>query len=43
MHLEFKRKLPIPQQIKTHYPLTEDLEKIRDKRAEEIRDIFSWA
>ena len=41
MHLEFKRKLPIPQQIKTHYPLTEDLEKIRDKRAEEIRDIFS--
>jgi septal ring factor EnvC (AmiA/AmiB activator) len=35
MRLEFKRKLPIPQQIKTHYPLTEDLEKIRDARAVE--------
>lgn len=41
MHLEFKRKLPIPQQIKTHYPLTKDLEQIRDERAQEIRDIFS--
>lgn len=41
MNLEFLRKLPVPQQIKTRYPLTADLEFIRDKRAEEIRDIFS--
>ena len=41
MNLEFLRKLPVPQQIKTRYPLTADLEVIRDKRAEEIRDIFS--
>lgn len=41
MNLEFLRKLPVPQQIKTRYPLTSDLEVIRDKRAEEIRDIFS--
>ena len=40
MHLDFKRKLPIPQQIKTRYPLTPDLEKIRDDRAQEIREIF---
>lgn len=40
MHLDFKRKLPIPQQIKTRYPLTADLEKIRDERAAEIREIF---
>ncbi len=40
MHLDFKRKLPIPQQIKTRYPLTSDLEKIRDERAQEIREIF---
>ena len=41
MNLEFKRKLPIPQQIKSRYPLTPELEKIRDERAGEIRDIFS--
>ena len=40
MHLDFKRKLPIPQQIKTRYPLTSGLEKIRDERAQEIREIF---
>ena len=41
MNLEFKRKLPIPQQIKSRYPLTSELEKIRDERAQELRDIFS--
>ncbi len=41
MNLDFKRKLPIPQQIKSRYPLTADLEAVRDRRAEEIRDIFT--
>ena len=41
MNLDFKRKLPIPQQIKSRYPLTAELEAIRDERAKEIADIFS--
>ena len=41
MNLEFKRKLPIPQQIKTRYPLTPDLEAIRDERALELKKIFT--
>ena len=41
MNLDFKRKLPIPQQIKSRYPLTPEFEAIRDKRASELRDIFS--
>ena len=41
MNLDFKRKLPIPQQIKSRYPLTSELEKVRDERAEELRNIFS--
>ncbi len=41
MKMNFIRKLPIPQQIKNRYPLTEDLTKIRDVRAQEIKDIFT--
>lgn len=41
MNLDFKRKLPIPQQIKSRYPLTKELEKVRDSRAKEIAKIFS--
>ena len=41
MNLDFKRKLPIPQQIKTRYPLTPDLEAIRDERALELKKIFT--
>lgn len=40
MSLDFKRKLPIPQQIKTRYPVTEDLAKIKAERDAEIKDIF---
>jgi 3-deoxy-7-phosphoheptulonate synthase len=40
MSLDFKRKLPIPQQIKTRYPVTEDLAKIKAERDNEIKDIF---
>lgn len=38
--MEFLRKLPIPQQIKNRYPVTEDLKVIKDKRDEELKAIF---
>ncbi|MBQ7957722.1 MAG: 3-deoxy-7-phosphoheptulonate synthase [Clostridia bacterium] len=41
MNMNFERKLPIPLEIKEQYPLSEELKKIVDKRAEEISDIFS--
>ncbi len=41
MNLDFKRKLPIPQQIKSRYPLTAELELVRDERAKELKAIFS--
>ncbi len=40
MNMEFKRKLPIPMDIKAEYPFTEDLVKIKNKRDEEIKAIF---
>jgi len=39
--MNFIRKLPIPQQIKAKYPLDEKMEKIKQERAEEIKNIFS--
>ncbi len=41
MNLEFYRKLPIPQQIKNRYPVTEEMKKIKDERDLLIKDIFS--
>lgn len=38
--MEFLRKLPIPQQIKNRYPVTEELKAIKDKRDEELKAIF---
>ncbi len=40
MNMNFKRKLPIPMDIKSQYPLTADMEAIKIKRDKEIRDIF---
>ena len=40
MGMDFKRKLPIPQQIKTRYPVTEDLEAVKERREEEIKAVF---
>ncbi len=40
MNLEFKRKLPIPQQIKTRYPVTEELAIIKAERDAEVKAIF---
>ena len=41
MNMTFKRKLPVPQQIKTHYPLTEEMANIKAERDEELRRIFT--
>ena len=40
MNMEFKRKLPIPMEIKEQYPMTSELEAIKNKRDQEIRNIF---
>jgi len=43
MSMNFERKLPIPQEVKEQYPLSADLAKLVEKRAAEIRDIFTGA
>ena len=40
MNMNFKRKLPIPMEIKGQYPLTKDLEDLKVKRDVEIKNIF---
>ena len=40
MNMNFCRKLPIPQVIKQEYPITPDMEKVKEKRALEIKSIF---
>ena len=40
MNMNFKRKLPIPMDIKAQYPLTPELEAIKAQRDEEIKNIF---
>ena len=40
MNMEFKRKLPIPKDIKEQYPVTAEVENIKTKRDEEIKSIF---
>ena len=39
--MNFLRKLPIPQQIKKRYPLTEEMAKIKSERDLELKKIFS--
>ncbi len=41
MNMDFKRKLPIPKDIKEMYPLTEDLRKIKEANDAEIRKVFT--
>lgn len=41
MNMEFVRKLPIPKEIKEQYPLSEEAKKIKEKRDNELKDIFS--
>lgn len=40
MNMQFKRKLPIPKDIKEQYPITSEVEKIKVKRDEEIKAVF---
>ena len=40
MNMNFKRKLPIPMDIKEQYPFTPELEAIKAKRDEEIKAVF---
>ena len=40
MNMNFKRKLPIPMEIKRLYPLTPELEAVKAKRDEEIKAVF---
>lgn len=43
VNMHFRRKLPIPKEIKEQYPLTRDLAEIKQKRDELIRDVFTGA
>lgn len=40
MQMKFHRKLPIPQEVKKEYPLTERMEQVKTARDESIRAIF---
>lgn len=41
MNMEFKRKLPVPKELKEEFPLDKELAKIKEKNDEEIRKIFT--
>ena len=41
MQMEFVRKLPTPQEIKEQYPLKEETKALKEKRDQEIFDIFT--
>jgi len=40
-NMEFKRKLPVPKEIKERYPLTAELAAIKSARDEMIADVFT--
>ncbi|MBR4887830.1 MAG: 3-deoxy-7-phosphoheptulonate synthase [Clostridia bacterium] len=40
MEMYFHRKLPIPQEVKEEYPLTERMERVKAARDESIRAVF---
>ena len=40
-NMEFKRKLPVPKEIKEQYPLTANLARIKNRRDELIADVFT--
>lgn len=40
MNCEFKRKLPVPMEIKEMYPLTDDMKKLKEERDSEIAKVF---
>ena len=40
MQMTFHRKLPIPQEVKKEFPLTERMEQVKAKRDAEIQAVF---
>ena len=40
MQMNFHRKLPIPQEVKKEYPLTERMKQVKAERDESIRAVF---
>ena len=40
-NMEFIRKLPIPQEIKEQFPVSEDIKAIKEKRDKEIAAVFT--
>ena len=40
-NMNFKRKLPIPKEIKEQYPLTAELSQVKARRDKEITDVFT--
>ena len=40
-NMHFKRKLPVPKEIKEQYPLTQELIRIKEARDQVIADIFT--
>ena len=40
MRMNFHRKLPIPQEVKKEYPLTESMELVKAERDESIKAVF---
>lgn len=40
MNMNFRTRLPLPEELKKEYPLSSDLIKLKKQRDKEIRDIF---
>ena len=40
MQMKFHRKLPIPQEVKKEFPLTERMKQVKAARDESIRAVF---
>lgn len=40
MEMEFVRKIPIPMEIKEEFPIGQDIADVKEKRDQEIREIF---
>ena len=43
MQMHFHRKLPIPKDVKSEFPLTEKMKQVKEKRDAEINAIFAGA
>ena len=39
--MEFKKELPSPSELKKHYPVSNELISLKEKRDQEIKDIFT--